>query len=166
MQIKDKVYKFEFFQTVELGAEPEKRIYSDTDNIYELNDVPKLCVLIKCFYKDINKRQDWKLQNCYFLGDEITTEEAKEEYKKLKNLEFTSWYTNVRDETLGVLKSYCDQNPIDKIYLNKNIPLNEKSIRNRLIIASWWSNNDIIYLSPKQIIEGKIYPRDPYLELE
>ncbi len=163
MIIKDKIYKFEFYNSADIGAKPFRKMYADSGDIYALEDIPQSCFQIFCAYKDLIKNgngsedDNWEFENLYMLGDEITTEEAKEEFEKLSKIEITDGYTNVKDETLATLKAYINQKPKDKIYINKNIELNEDSIQERLIISSWWSK-EAIYISPKQIINGKIYP--------
>ena len=155
MIIKDKIYKFELYSNTEM-AKPEKKMYSDSNDIYALEDVPKSCVIIKCFYRNLNEITNWKLEDFYLIGEEITTEEAKEEIEKISKIEITSGFSDVKEKTLAALQSFFNKKQTPKIYINKNVPLNEESIMDRIIISSWWSKT-CIYISPKQIVNGKIH---------
>lgn len=171
MIIKDKIYKFEFYDSADIDANPVGKMYANSDDIYALDDIPKSCFLIICRYKDLGENdtgsedKNWERKNCYLIGEEITTEEAKEEFEKVSKIEITKGDSNAKERTLAALKAYIDKNPKNKVYLNKNIALNEDSIEARLILSSRWLKS-CIYISPKQIINGRIYPKEQIKSME
>ena len=174
--IKDDVYKFEFYRTTKMRAEPEKTMYSDSNDIYALEDVPEWCVSIKCLYRDLRQNKGWEFKKLYLIGDKITREEAEEEIEKLNKLKVTYENRDAKENSLLGLEAICSgDSPSVKVYINKGVELNEQTIRDRIIIDAWWARS-AIYISPSQIVNGKIYTREqiksrenygkPYIDLE
>ena len=158
MIIKDKIYKFEFYRTTKMWAKCEKMMYSDSDDIYALKDIPASCVSIKCLYKQLNKDKDWQFKKLYLIGDEIITEEAKEEIEKLNKLKVTNENKDAKENCLLILEAISSgEKSSTKVYINKGVELNEQTIRDRIIIDAWWARS-AVYISPSQIINGRIYP--------
>lgn len=162
MLIKDDAYQFKIFY-VEKGKDEETKIlYSDSDEIYELEDVPKETFCIFVFHKNLKKGQSWNLTRQYWIGDEITLEEAEEEMKALENLQVVKDDTTAKMRAYYRLESFYTNNKnetqiksADNIYLNKNIELKEGVINARIIIIP--KSMDCEIISPKQIVNGKIY---------
>ena len=143
MVLKDKVYRFEIFYWDGTTVDGKKKfVYSDSNDIYGLEGVPKTTHHIYCYYKNLKDDKDWENEAEYLIGDEMSQEDAAAEIKKLNDL-----------------KAYCKDETSDTIYLNNNIDLDTNSIRNRIIVSSWfWWTREFIPISPKQIKNGKIYP--------
>ena len=188
MIIKDDVYKFEIYY-IDKKKKNVKILYSDSADIYGLEDVPVTSSCIFSYHKNINtKDAKWESVGEYIVGDRITLEEAEEELKTLEGL-------NVKDdEEVGdktratyVLKAFCRDEAngardasATKIYINKNIKLDSGSaICFRISIIP--SSFECHIISPSQIINGRIYPGEndinepknkqveagmPYIELE
>ena len=164
MVFKGEVYRFEIYY-IENGKEEDiKTLYADSDNIYELEDVPRTAHCIYVYHRNFDKKENyWDFVGEYRVGEKITLEEAKNEIKALEDL-----HVEEKDETAKIrayhkLNSYylnsknnSQVQSADNIYINKSIDLTGGSISARIIIMP--STTDYKIISPSQIINGKIYP--------
>ena len=174
MVFKDEVYLFliDYYGNEESESNG-KYIYSNTGNIYELEDVPEKTYNIYCYYQDLTKNNGWKLKDEYIVGDELTLEEAGKEIKTLEEIPFYQKHkADLKNWTLERLKNYCKNEKNDirnaddlTIYINKNINYREDiHIRIRALSASECEKVKVI--SPKQIVHGRIYSPEQLKFLE
>lgn len=160
MLIKDEVYKFEIWYINDKKEKEVKTLYSDSADLYALEDVPQSSYCIFSYRKNLNqKQQSWEQVDNYWIGDEITDEDAEKEMEllgKLDVVESDYEYSRVI-RTLYSLKAFCKKTNADQIFINKNINYDcGAAISARITILSAGYNNFKI-ISPSQIVNGKIY---------
>lgn len=167
MVIKGNVYKFEICYIDNNKQLAKTYMYSDSNSIYELEDLPKTTTSIYCFKKDLNKFQDmWTNEGEYMVGDKITLEEAEEEINKLSKINMPESQQYEKDTVLAKLKAFCKNEMSDVknentacVYINKNVALSNsaRAINGRLPILPPYYFSHYKFISPNQIINGKIY---------
>lgn len=185
MIFKDRIYRFELFYCDYERDFKEKVIYSNTGEIYELEDVPQTLYLIRCTCIDLtNEGESVVRLDDYEVGDEITEKDAEEEIEKLESMKKSNKEIEKNelliDYALKILKNFLKnkkENVVNeedgKIYINKNIRYKEK-VEGRIKVI-FPSDNKTKIISPRQIANGRIYPPaqtkntindDNYIDLE
>ena len=158
MLINEEVYKFEIWYIDHEKGKEKKFMYSDSDDIFNLEGVPQTTFGIYVYHKNLDKNQQfWDYKGYYMIGDKITLKEAEEEIKVVRKLDDEKSLANT-------LKTFCknERNNIinenaKKIYLNKNIEWdNASAVSGRIRIVPPSKNYNII--SPNQIANGRVYP--------
>lgn len=166
MLIKDDGYMFEIWYYNHKEKADCLNIFSNSPDIYSLDNLPKTTYIIHVLHCDLNQSQEtWNEVGKYYIGDRITLEEAKEEIKALENLFVEGDKEKFKTKTLNGLKEFLqnatnnavDENS-DKVFLNKNIDLSENSVDARIKIIPSSTKYQII--STSQIVNGKISPRE------
>ena len=164
MLINEEVYKFEIWYIDHEKGQERKVMYSDSDNIFNLEGIPQTTYGIYVWYKDLSKNQQfWEKIVYYVIGDKITVEEAEEELKVVKKLGNSEYLE-------GVLEAFCkserdniEDEKAGKIYLNKNVEWdNVKALNGRILLVPYYADYKII--SPSQIANGRVYPVEQVLE--
>ncbi len=160
MLIKDEVYKFEIWYINDKKEKDIKTLFSNSDDLNVLEDVPQSSYCIFSYRKALNqKQQSWERVDNYWIGDEITLEEAEKEIETLEKLDVDEGgdeYNRVI-RTLYELKAFCKKTNTDKILINNNIDYDCSaaiSARIKILPAGFY---DFKIISPSQIVNGKIY---------
>ena len=142
MLINEEVYKFEIWYIDHKKGQERKVMYSDSDNIFDLEGIPQTTYGIYVWYKDLSKNQQfWEKIVYYVIGDKITVEEAEEELKVVKKLGNSEYLE-------GVLEAFCKSE--------------RDNIEDEILLVPYYADYKII--SPSQIANGRVYPVEQVLE--
>ncbi len=182
MVFKDKIYKFEI-EYIDCDAGPNeenkksKIIYSDNNDIYALDGIPQKVTKIWGYVLE-SDGQTWRgAQGDYIVAEKLTKQEAREELEILSKLDVPEKFRKDKEKTIAALKSYCKKKSTEEILINRNIEYKD-SISGRFPVSPHVSIRMYFqYISPKQLVNGKIYPIEkiesgeieddrPYLDLE
>ena len=170
MILKDKIYKFKVSYIdcnvdINENGHKVKTIYSDSDDVYSLEGIPKTAFLIVCQVLNLSEKLYWRSHGSgYMVGDIATIEEAKEELEILRKLDVPERLREDKNEAIFSLSEFCEGERPKKVYINRNIDY-QHAIWGRLD-TRLDSLPAMPNISPKQIQNGKIYPIEEILKRE
>ncbi len=163
------------FKVVYYEGEEKKSkfLFSDSDDVFQLNGIPKTTTLIICD-KSSQDGEKFEEVKAYLVGDELTKMGLRDLINEVSSLTVSKDKEPQREALEQNLRRiYHADDKWCKVFVNKNIDYFTDYTGRINIIQPFFSSAQTV-ISPQQLIDGKICPPEEkannydgaYLDLE